>query len=70
MPDMTKVQSSNIKQIGYDPETQDVHVHFHNGTAVIYRNVPEQVYEDFLGADSPGRFLNSNLKNVYTFEHV
>lgn len=68
MPDMIFVDSSNIEAIGYDSATRELHVRFlKSGDTYVYYEVEEFVFEDFRRADSKGTFLNTNIKDRYTF---
>jgi hypothetical protein len=59
----TAVTSSNIASIGYDPASQTVEVEFHEGGVFQYYEVPQEVYDDFLAADSKGKFFNQYIKH-------
>ena len=66
MPDMIFVTSSNVEAIGYDIETQELHVRFtKTGATYVYYNVEDWIFEEFKGADSKGIFLNSRIKGHY-----
>ena len=67
MPEMTYVDSSNIEAIGYDDETQELHVQFLSGGLYIYHNVPRHVFDALMNAPSKGSFLNREVKGVYQF---
>ena len=67
---MTKVNSSNVDEIGYDEATQIVYVRFLNNSLYIYKNVPEIVYQGLLNAPSVGSYLHRNFKNVYPYERL
>jgi len=67
---MTKVNSSNVDEIGYDEATQIVYVRFLNNSLYIYKNVPEVVYQGLLIAPSIGSYLHRNFKNVYPYERL
>ena len=64
------VESSNIAAIGYDEETKELHVQFNSGSEYVYQDVPAGVYQDFLDADSKGKYLNEYIKGVYEFKKV
>lgn len=68
LPDLDwhPVTSSNVKEAAYVPDAQELHVLL-NGGLYIYEGVPEGVLEDLLSADSPGAYLNQNIKPVYSF---
>lgn len=61
------VTSSNIAQVGYDPETQTLEVEFHSGAVYQYFDVPQSVYDALMNAESIGGFLNSQIKGVYRY---
>jgi hypothetical protein len=67
MPEMIYVDSSNVEAIGYDDDTQELHVYFLSGGCYIYHDVPRQIFDDLIGAPSKGSFLNREVKGVYRF---
>jgi KTSC domain len=64
---MVSVESSNIAAIGWKGGV--CQIDFHTGRRYKYFEVPERVYQDFLGAESKGRFLNWVFKRNYRFEY-
>ncbi len=69
-PIFIPVQSSNVSEISYDPDTQELLVRFVNGSLYKYLEVPENVYKSFLHAPSKGKFVNNRLKNRYLYLRV
>lgn len=67
---MIPVDSSNVAEIGYDCDNQEVYVRFHNNTLYVYRNVPEGEFEGLKNAPSVGSYLHRNFKNVYPYERL
>jgi len=67
MPEMVYVDSSNIEAIGYDENTQELHVQFRQGSSYVYRDVPRHLFDELMNAPSKGSFLNREIKGVYTF---
>jgi len=65
---LREVNSSNISKIGYENDT--LLVEYKSGTQYRYKNVPTTLYEEFLKAESKGRFMNSNVKGKYEYERV
>jgi hypothetical protein len=63
---MIPVSSSNILGYDYDPVTRVLQVAFLSGRTYAYKDVPENVVDEFSTADSKGRFLNENIKNNYS----
>ncbi len=69
-PEMKSVSSSNVSEVGYNEETQEVYVRFLNGSLYIYKGVPKHEYEGLLNAPSVGSYLHRNFKNVYPYERI
>jgi len=58
----TKVKSSHLVSVGYEPTSRKMHIEFHNGAVYEYRNVPEQFHKTLVEADSHGEFFHKNFK--------
>ena len=66
MPEMHYVDSSNIEAIGYDAQSQELHVRFlDSGDTYVYYNVEQWRFEEFMQADSKGGYLNREIKGRY-----
>lgn len=59
------LRSSMIEAAGYDPDTRTLEIEFTGGRSYTFPNVPPDVYESLLGAESPGRYFNQQIKGVY-----
>ncbi len=70
IPEMIPVSSSNVAEVGYNEEAQEVYVRFLNGTLYIYKGVPKFEFEGLLNAPSVGSYLHRNYKNVYPYERI
>ena len=71
MPEMQYIDSSNIEAIGYDPDTQELHVLFlKSGETYVYYNVEDWVFQELLQADSKGAYLNASIKNRYQYSKL
>lgn len=67
-PSMESVSSSNVDEIGYDPQARELWITFKGGgSPYVYMNVPDTVYESMRNAGSKGRFVWSSLRDVYSF---
>lgn len=69
------VDSSNVASIGYDPETRTMEVEFkgrNNEPGAIYHyfEVPQEIYEQVLGASSVGQAMNQLVKPIYRFQRI
>ena len=67
MPEMIFVDSSNIEAIGYDDDSQELHIRFLSGGNYVYSDVPREIFDDLINAPSKGSFLNREVKGVYRF---
>ena len=68
--EMISVVSSNVAEIGYDEETEEVHVRFSSNTLYCYKGVSKMEFEGLLNAPSIGSYLHRNFKNVYPYERI
>jgi hypothetical protein len=57
--------STNVAQIGYDPETSELVVVFQKGGRYVYAGVPAALAESVMSAPSVGSALNSDIKGFY-----
>lgn len=64
------VTSSNIASIGYDENTSTLVIEFLNNSIYQYFDVPQQIYQGLMQADSHGQFLAQNIKGVYRYSKV
>lgn len=56
------VDSSSLRELGYDPEEQALEVLFHNGSLYRYEQVPAEAVQALLQADSLGTYFNQVFK--------
>ncbi|HLO55364.1 MAG TPA: KTSC domain-containing protein [Saprospiraceae bacterium] len=64
------VTSTNIASIGYDDNTSTLEIEFLNNSIYQYFEVPQQIYEGLMKADSHGQFLAQNIKGVFRYSKV
>ncbi|MGY1889303.1 KTSC domain-containing protein [Pseudomonas jessenii] len=65
-----QVSSSNVESVGFDEDSETLEVEFKNGTLYQYFDVPKNVYEGLVGADSVGGYLAANIKGVYRYSRA
>ncbi|WP_321336479.1 KTSC domain-containing protein [uncultured Cohaesibacter sp.] len=68
--EMKPVDSSNVRAVGYDDESNTLQVEFNNGSLYQYFDVPRYIFDGLIEADSPGGFLHQNVKGVYRYSRV
>jgi hypothetical protein len=64
------VESSNIESVSYSDAERILQVAFQNGRTYNYRKVPLNIAAGLVFAESPGRFLNKEVKPKFEFEEV
>lgn len=64
------VSSSNIESIGYDPQSETLEIEFLNGSIYQYFDVPEQIFDELMQAESHGKYLANNIKGGYRYSRV
>ena len=62
---MTPVESSNIREIGHDADTNTLAVRFKNGGLYNYAGVDADKHTALMKADSVGAFIHANIKGVH-----
>ena len=62
----TSVVSSNISEVQYDTDEEQLHVIFSSGITYIYESVPETEYQLLINAKSVGSYFNKSIKSNYT----
>lgn len=66
----TKVESSHIASIGYEPGSRTMHVEYKNGSVYEHRNVPEVFHKTFMSAESPGEFFHKNIRPFFEARRI
>jgi len=61
------VESSNLKSVGYDEEKELLEIEFKNGSVYQYADVPEEIHEELMNAESKGRYLREKITKGYSY---
>ena len=61
--DRIQVTSKNIKSVGYDSQSKTLQVEFLTGSIYEYYDVPNDVFDKFITAESKGTFFHKYIKN-------
>ena len=56
------VSSSNLRAIGYDPDSCTLEIEFLNGGLYRYSGVPVSVHASLMSASSHGSYFDANIK--------
>jgi hypothetical protein len=63
-------ESSHVSAIAYSPDTQECFVRFGDESIYRYSGVPQQIWDEFLGHPSKGRYVNIVLRRRFRYEKV
>ncbi len=64
------VESSMIHAVGYDKEKQILEIVFNSGRTYQYFDVPPQVHQELLKADSKGQYFLAMIRDVYETRRI
>jgi hypothetical protein len=72
--EMRSVYSSHVDEIGYDPETEELHVKYSSGRTAVYEGVPLTVAAAVgaVGQSPPsiGEALHAHVRNQYNHRYL
>ena len=68
--DWIEVESSNIAAIGSEVGNPNLYVRFTSEAEYVYYDVGEDVVQEFLDAESKGKYLNEHIKGVYEYRRL
>jgi hypothetical protein len=60
-----RIDSTALVSVGYDAATNELEIEFAGGDVYRYYAVPARVAAALREADSPGRFVNQQIKPRY-----
>jgi hypothetical protein len=64
------VDSRAIKAVDYDPAGQRLKIELMNGRVYRYVDVPRDIYEALMAAESKGRFYNDYIRDAFVYERL
>jgi hypothetical protein len=64
------IESSSLRSVGHDFESQILEVEFVNGRTYRYFNVAADAYLALLEAPSKGAFFNAHIKDRYPSQRL
>lgn len=62
-----QVQSSSLKSVGYSARQQVLEVEFQAGSVYQYKDVPPEVHQALMAAESKGSYFAANIRDKYPF---
>jgi hypothetical protein len=67
---LVTVESSMIHAVGYDKPKRVLEIIFNTGRTYLYDDVPPEVYEGLLKAESKGRYFLANIRDAYSYRQL
>ncbi|MCK9399180.1 MAG: KTSC domain-containing protein [Bacteroidales bacterium] len=61
------VSSSNLASVGYDADKKILEIEFNHGGVYQYFDVPKEVYDELMNADSLGSYFYHNIRDDYKY---
>ena len=58
------VASSNLQCVGYDETTRTLTIEFRNGSVYEYADVPPEVHDELMHAESHGKYFHRQIRNA------
>ena len=65
-----RVNSSKLRSVGYDEQTQTLEIEFSNGQVYQYPKVYPEVFRRFMAAPNPTSFYDDKIAEDYTGRRV
>ena len=63
----TPVSSSHFVSVGYDTRSKTLEIEFGQSRVYKYFGVPEDVFQSLMQATSKGKFLDAQIKGIYSY---
>jgi hypothetical protein len=64
------VDSSDLKSVGYDPDTMILEIEFNSGGVYQYKQVPSRIHAGLMSASSHGSYFHANIRNRYAYTRI
>ena len=64
------IRSSMLKSISYDEVEEVLTIIFANGGEYNYFDVPKEIFNELINAESEGKYFTAHIKNKYKYEKV
>ena len=65
------VESTAMTAVGYDAVERILEIQFKNGGAIRhYYEVPQELFDEFMAAESQGDFFNTNIEGKFSEKRV
>jgi hypothetical protein len=65
-----RINSSNIRAVGYDARNRMLEIEFSNGSIYQYSGVSEEVHRRLVNAPSPGSYFSDNIEENFSAKRM
>lgn len=65
-----RVNSSRLRSIGYDEQTETLEIEMSDGTVYQYGKVSPEVHRRFMNAPNPSTFFEDKIAEEYTAKRL
>jgi len=68
---MPYVQSAALEQVSYDAAAHTLCATFREtGRTYLYQDVPQELYDGLIFADSLGRYFNAHIRDHFPYQEL
>jgi hypothetical protein len=64
------LDSKMLAAVAYEPEPRTLYLRFRSGQVYGYFEVPENQYQEFLQAESRGRYFLSHIRGRFRYQRI
>lgn len=64
------LQSSSLNAATFQDHSASLELEFRSGAIYRYSDVPAQVYQELLRAESKGRYFNQHIRNRFSYTKI
>lgn len=65
-----RINSSNIRSVGYDARNRVLEIEFSNGGIYQYAGVSEEVHRRFVNSPSAGSYFRDNIEENFSGKRI
>ncbi len=65
-----RINSSKIRAVGYDPQSQTLEVEFSDGKVLAYRGVSGEVHRGLMAAPSPVAYWEDKIDESFSSQRL
>ena len=65
-----RLDSTALQSAGYQDQSVLLELEFRDGALYHYFQVPEQIFQELLGAESTGAYFNANIRHRFAYAKI